>query len=123
MAGRVEHIERNPLDGQLVALGDAHRDHIHLALLAHHGDALRPVAQRAQPGDMVGMQMRIDGLDQFQIELAHQLQVAVNLLQHGIDDQCLPAGAAGEQIGIGARNLIEQLTEDHANNSIARCFK
>ena len=30
------------------------------------------VAQRAEPGHVIGVQMRVDGLDQLQVELAHQ---------------------------------------------------
>ena len=69
VAGRVEHVERNALDGELVALGDPHRDDVGLGLLAHHGDAVGAVAQRAEPGDVVGVEMRVDGLDQLEVEL------------------------------------------------------
>ena len=44
-----------------------------------------------------------------------QLQIAVDLLQHRIDDQRLAAGAAGQQIGVGAGNAVEQLAEDHGS--------
>ena len=83
------------------------------ALLAHHGDALRAVAQRAEPGDVVGVQMGVDRLDQLQVELLHQLEVAVHLLQHGVDDQRLAAAPAGEQVGVGAGHAVEELAEDH----------
>ena len=99
-----------------------------LALLAHHGDAMRAVAQRAEPGDVVGVQVRVDRLDQLQVELADQLQVAVDLLQHRIDDQRLAAAPAGEQIAVGAGDAVEQLAEDHGGladleipNLAARC--
>ena len=103
VAGRVEHVERQALDRQLVALGQPHRDDIGLGLLAHHGDAVRAVAQRAEPGDMVGMQMRVDGLHQPQIEFVDELEIAVDLLQHRIDDQRLAAAPACEQVGVGRR--------------------
>ena len=80
VAGRIEHVERQPLDRELVAFGEPHRHHVDLALLAHHGDALRAVAQRAEPGDVVGMQMGVDRLDQLEVELVDELQVAVDLL-------------------------------------------
>ena len=38
------------------------------------------------------------------------------LLQTGIDDQRLAAGAAGEQIGVGAGHAVEQLAEDHGRS-------
>ena len=84
-----------------------------MGLLAHHRDAMRAVAQRAQSGDVVGVQMRVDGLDQLELELAHELEIAVDLLQHRIDDQRLAALPAGDEIGVGAGNAVEQLAEDH----------
>ena len=72
------------------------------------------VAQRAEPGDVIGMQMRVDRLDQFQVELAHELQVAVDLFQDRIDDQRLAALPAGEKVGIGAGRAVEELAENHS---------
>src|SRR5436309_2692917 len=43
---------------------------------------------------MVGMQVGIERLHQFQVELAQQLTVAVDLFQHRIEDQRLATGAA-----------------------------
>src|ERR1700744_3676537 len=62
---------------------------------------------------MVGMQMRIDGLDQSEIEFAQQLAVAIDLFQHRVEDQRLAPGAAGQQIAVGSRNAVEQLPKDH----------
>ena len=103
MAGRVKHVERHALDGELLAFGKPHRDDVGLGLLAHHGDAMRAVAQRAEAGDVVGMQMRVDRLDQLEVELAHELEIAVDLLQHRIDDQRLAAAPAGEQVACRCR--------------------
>ena len=63
---------------------------------------------------MIGVQMRVDRLDQLEIELANQLQIAVDLLDHRIDDQRLAAAPAREQIGVGAGRAVEQLAEDHS---------
>src|SRR5215813_14074534 len=57
--------------------------------------------------------MRIYRLDQLQIELADELQIAVNLLQHRINDQRFAAMPAGQEISVGARNAVEELAEDH----------
>ena len=113
VAGRVEHIEAQALDAELVAVGDPHRHDVDLALLAHHGDAAGAVAQRAQAGDVVGVQMRVDRLHELEVELLHQLEIAVDLLQHRIDDERFAAAPAGEDIAIGARDAVEQLPEDH----------
>ena len=79
MAGRVEHVEPQALDLHAVAFRDPHRHDIGMGLLAHHRDAMGAVAQCAKPGDVVGMQMGVDGLDQLEIELANELQIAVDL--------------------------------------------
>jgi hypothetical protein len=73
MAGCVEHIEAQTLDVDAVAFRHAHRDDIGMGLLAHHRDAMGAVAQRTQSRDMVGMQMRIDGLHELEIELTNEL--------------------------------------------------
>src|SRR6185436_3696249 len=71
------------------------------------------VAQRAEARDVIGMQMGIDRLNQLEVELANELQVALDLFQYGIDDQRFAATPAGEQVGVGARNAVEELAEDH----------
>ena len=86
-----------------------------LAILAHHGDAVRAVAQRAEPGDVIGVDVRVHRLDQLEVELLHQLQVAIDLLQHRIDDQRLAAAPAGQQIAVGAGHAVEQLAENHVH--------
>ena len=107
VAGRIEHVEREPLDLDRVALGDAHGHDVDARLLAHHGDAVGAVAQRPEPGDVIGVQVRVDRLDQLQIELAHELQVAIDLLEHRIDDQRLAAAPAGEEVAVGGRDVVE----------------
>ena len=71
------------------------------------------IAQCAKPGDMVGVQMRVDGLHELEIEFVNEIQIAVDLFQHRIDDQCLAAWTAREQIGIGTGHMVEELTENH----------
>src|SRR5947207_11721081 len=77
---------------------------------------MRAVAQRAEPGDVIGVKVRVDGLDQLHVQLADELEITVDLLQHRIDDQRLAAAPAGEQVGVGTRYAVEQLAEDHALN-------
>src|SRR6185312_9298534 len=96
-----------------VALGDPHGDDVGVGLFAHHGDAVGAIAQRAEPGDVVGVQVGVDGLDQLDVEFANELQVTLDLVEHRIDDQRLAAAPTGEQIGVGARNRVEELAEDH----------
>jgi hypothetical protein len=44
--------------------------------LAHHGDAVGLVAQRAETGDVVGMQVGVHRLDELELELAYELSRA-----------------------------------------------
>src|SRR5215475_4559939 len=71
------------------------------------------VAQLAEPRDMVGMQMRVDRLDQFEVELLQQFAIAVDFLQHGIEDQRFAAETAREQVAVGAGDAVKELTKDH----------
>ena len=63
---------------------------------------------------MIGVEMGVHRLHQAQLKLVQELRVALNAVQHGIDDQRLAPGVARQQVGIGAGNRIEQLAKDHA---------
>ena len=84
-----------------------------MRLLAHHRDAMGAVAQRPQSGDVIGVQMRVDGLDQLEIKLAHQLEIALDLLQNRIDDQSFAAMPTGDEISVSSGNAVEELAEYH----------
>jgi CO dehydrogenase/acetyl-CoA synthase gamma subunit (corrinoid Fe-S protein) len=71
------------------------------------------VTQCAEPGDMVRVQMGVDGLYELEIQFVNKMQIAVDLFQDRIDDQRLAARTAREKIGIGTGYLVEELTEDH----------
>src|SRR5580700_8346007 len=64
--------------------------------------------------------MRVDRLHELEIELLHQLEVAIDLLQHGIDDERFAAAPASEDIAVGARDTVEQLPKDHRGLSPPR---
>ena len=113
VAGRIDDIERKPLDCERVAVAKPHRHHVGLSLFTHHGNAMGTIAQRPKAGNVVGVQVCVHRFNQPQIQLFHELQVAIDLLQHRIDDQRLAARPAGEQIGVGAGRLIKELAEYH----------
>jgi len=60
------------------------------------------------------MQVCVNCLDQLEIKLADELQIAVDLLDHRVDNQRLAASPTGEQIAVRAGCTVEQLTEYHA---------
>lgn len=49
-----------------------------------------PITQGAEACDVVGVQVRVHRFDETQIELAQQLKITVDLVDHRIDDQGLP---------------------------------
>ncbi len=67
--------------------------------------------------------MGVDRLHQPEIELLHQLQIAVDLLEHQVDDERFAAAAAREHVAIGARDAVEQLPEDHRQPPFGRGFE
>ena len=62
---------------------------------------------------MIGVQMGIDGLNQLEIKFVHELEVTVDFLQYGIDDQRLAPAPARKEVGVGARDAVKELAEDH----------
>jgi hypothetical protein len=89
MARRVEHIECDSFDLNLVTLGDAHRHDINTAVFAHYRDALGVVTERTKSSDVIRMEVCVHRFHQLQIELADQLKIAIYLLKNWIDDQRL----------------------------------
>src|SRR5580704_17344853 len=61
------------------------------------------------------MQMRIDSFDQLEIEFAQQLAIAIDSVEHRIEDHRLAARAACQEIAVGAGYAVEQLTKDHGH--------
>src|SRR5882724_954269 len=57
--------------------------------------------------------MGVDRFDQPEVELVYELYVTLNFLQHRVDNECFAPAPAGEEVGIGARYAIEELTKDH----------
>jgi len=57
--------------------------------------------------------MRIDRFDQLEIEFAQQLAIAVDLFQHGVEQQRFTAGTACQQIAVCPGDAVEQLAEYH----------
>ena len=116
MARRVQDIETEPLDVDALAFRHPHGDDVGVRSLAHHRDAVGAVAQRRRARDVIGVQMRVERLDQLEIKLAHQLEIALDPLQNRIDDQRLAAMPAGDEISVSARHAVEELSKDHGRH-------
>jgi hypothetical protein len=72
-----------------------------------------PIAQQARPGDVIGVDMRLDRGNQLETQLLDQLRIARNLLAHRVDQYRLAAAFIGEQVAVGRRLGVEELSEDH----------
>ena len=113
VARGVEGAQPDPLDPDRVAVSHAHRDDVDGRLRPHHGDALRAVAKRPHAAHVVGVDMGIEDLGEGEIELAEKGQVALDLLQHRVDDEGLAAGAPGKQVRVAARADVVELAKEH----------
>ena len=119
MPRRIQRLEGESFDTDLVAVAHPDGNDIGLALFAHHRDAARALTQRFKSGDVVGVEMGVDRLHQPEIELLQKLDVAVDPFEHRVDDERFSAMAAREKIGVGAGGRVEQLPEDHDESLIA----
>ena len=92
MPRRIKHPQRYVFYVNGIAILDPHGDDVDRGLTAHHGYAAGLVAQFTEAGDVVGVTVRIDGLDQPKIEFIEQLNVTIDLFNNWIDDQRLASG-------------------------------
>ena len=76
---------------------------------------MRPVSEGSEPSDVIGMEMGVHSLDELQVQLAQKLEVAIHLLQYGIDDQGFATTSTGQKVTVGAGRAVEHLTEDHGS--------
>ena len=107
-------------DGELVAFSKPHRNNVGFGLLTHDGDAMRAVAQCTKPGNVIGVQVGIDRFHQLAIQFLHQLEIAVDFLQHRVNDQRFAARPTGEQIGVGS-GLPDQKVDGKSWHGPFRC--
>jgi hypothetical protein len=95
-------------------MGDVHIGAGRSAHRGHRGGA-HLLAQRAAGGHVVGMHVRLEHVAQLESELAHEPHVALHLLEHGVDEQCLVGGVVREQVRVGRGLAVEQLTQQHVD--------
>ena len=69
---------------------------------------------------MVGMHVRLQCVDQRQLQLLQQSRIAARLLIDRIDQHGLARPSVGEQVGVGRGVRIEQLAKDQHRPSLPR---
>ncbi len=111
MAGRMDGPQLQIADMDAVAVADAQSDNLRRRPLAHDRETAGARLQRAEAGDVIRMEMGVDGHHQRQVQFPQQLDVAFGLFEHGIDETGF--AAIGDEIGIGTGGAVEELTEDH----------
>ena len=80
-------------------------------------------AQGAGAGHVIGVHVRIEDDRQLEPELAEEPEIALDVLDDGIDEGGLAASFVTDEVREGRRLLVEELTEDHvaAFASCASC--
>ena len=81
------------------------------ALLGQHDLAAAGALEAPGPGDVIGMHVRVQRGHQAQAQLAQQRQIAPLVLEHRVDQQGLGGCRIAQQVGVGGRNRIEQLSK------------
>jgi hypothetical protein len=109
MSWRIENLQVYASDMDAVAFPHAHRNNVGAASLSHYCNAVRDVTKGPKTRNVVGMGMSVDGLDQFDVKLSHQLEVMINFVEHGIDDKRLASATSREKIAVCATFAIEEL--------------
>ena len=69
--------------------------------------------ERQGRGDVVGVDVGIECVDEPQADRRQRLEIAPPGRQHRVDEDRLTRLLAAEQIGVGARDGFEELLEDH----------
>jgi hypothetical protein len=66
---------------------------------------------------MVGVDMGFDRIFEPEAELANNAEVALNRLDHRVDQRRFAALFAADEIGVGRRLRLEQLAEQHRSGA------
>ena len=83
------------------------------AYLGHGASAASAFPKASSTGHMVGVDMGLDCIFEGQLELAQKLEVSLDGLEDGIDQQSFAAVLASDQIGICRRLRLKQLAKQH----------
>ena len=87
--------------------------------LGGYGDLAAEFAlQPPRPGNVIGVDVRLQGRDRVQVEFADQRHVALPVLEDGIDDDGRARDRIAEDVGVGGGSRIEQLSENHARTPV-----
>src|SRR5207244_3252608 len=91
VAGGLEDAHGELADGEDVVVGDAAHLAVDAAGVVDDGERAGSLGQGLAGGDVVGVKVRLEAVDEAEIEGGEAGEVALELLAHGIDED----GGAG----------------------------
>jgi hypothetical protein len=114
VAGRVQRLQADAAGPQRDALGEADIGASE-AIRRRIGDpAARLALELQRRGDVVGMDVRVHGVGEPEAARGDLGKVALPRRHHRIDEDREPGLLAAQQVGVRARDGLEELREDHA---------
>jgi hypothetical protein len=112
MAGRVQHRHCHVAEFENVTVLDATESEIGFRALEEHVLRAGSLGERATGRDVVGMNVRVDRIEDTHACRPRCLQIRLNLTDR-VDDGCGGLAATTEQVGRCNGIGMEELSEDH----------
>ena len=113
VAGGLEDGEPVGAEVELVAVLDEDVGAANAGALGDDRGGADALAQRAEGGDVIGVQVGIEGIAHVELELLDQGEVALDLGEHRIDDDGVTRRVVGEQVRVRRGLGVEQLAKQH----------
>ena len=113
VAGCVERLQRQAAEANRLAFPDGQVDVRGGAFVRNCGPRSGCFTQPRGARDMIGVNVGFDRIFERQAELVEQGEVALDRVDDRIDQHGFARFAARDEIGVGRRDGLEQLTEDH----------
>jgi hypothetical protein len=110
----VVNAERLGAEADDVAVTHHHVRAFRARLGSDHDAAAEPLLQEPRRGDVVGVDVGLERVEEPEAELVDQCGVARDLLEDAVDEDRLARGLVGEEIRPRRRLRVEELTEEHA---------
>ena len=111
MAWCVDRPDVDAIHAKHLAITKAGAQAFGLCHLAHRGDTAGLFTQLSQTGDVIGMDVRVHCEYQAQVEFVGQLDIAVGVLQHRVDEQGTGADSSGRSFAFCLTD-VAALTRD-----------
>ncbi len=111
MARRRPDLERALAEGHAIAVLQHEVGTRRTAGVGQRDPAAQPILHQPRAGDMIGVDMGLERPQELQPQLGHKRRIAPDLLEDGIDHHRLACRRAAQQVGVGRRYGIEELTK------------